>query len=320
MNLDLGTTPAAKLPTDERIKNFANGTDPQLAALYFQFGRYLLISSSRPGGQAANLQGLWNESMDPPWGSKYTININTEMNYWPAEPTTNLAECVDPLIAMVMDLTNTGAQTAKEMYGARGWVEHHNTDLWRASAPIDGPGSGMWPTGGAWLTLHLWDHYDYSGDKAFLAKADPAIQRCVAVLRRYAGREDPSTIGWPRIHRSPPKTRIHSAPPLSPVPRWICRFFAIFSRTPYPRAALKSSASMPISVSSLRRYPRARLAPSQTGSTTIAAEWLEDWDMQAKDIHHRHVSHLFGLYPSWQINRRDTPELAAKAEEIGLIS
>ena len=175
MQLDLGTTAAAKKPTDERIRDFSGGGDPQLAALYFQFARYLLISSSRPGGQPANLQGIWNESMSPPWGSKYTININTEMNYWPAEPA-NLAECVDPLIAMVMDLTDTGARTAKEMYNARGWVVHHNTDLWRASAPIDGAPYGMWPMGGAWLSLHLWDHYDYSGDKAFLAKAYPAMK------------------------------------------------------------------------------------------------------------------------------------------------
>ena len=160
VQLDLGSTPAAMKPTDERIRDFSAGGDPQLATLYFQFARYLLISSSRPGSQPANLQGIWNESMNPPWGSKYTININTEMNYWPAEPA-NLAECVDPLIAMIMDLTDTGGRTAKEMYNARGWVVHHNTDLWRASAPIDGAPYGMWPTGGAWLSLHLWDHYDY---------------------------------------------------------------------------------------------------------------------------------------------------------------
>src|SRR6185369_16313737 len=160
VQLDLGTTDAAKLPTDQRIKSFEQGSDPQLAALYFQFGRYLLICCSRPGSQPANLQGLWNESMNPPWGGKYTININTEMNYWPAE-VCNLAECVEPLELMVADLTETGARTAKTMYGARGWVTHHNTDLWRATAPIDGPAWGMWPTGGAWLCLHLWDHYDY---------------------------------------------------------------------------------------------------------------------------------------------------------------
>ncbi len=167
VTIDLGRSDAMKRPTDVRIRHFAEGNDPQLAALYYQFGRYLLISSSRPGGQPANLQGLWNESKNPPWGGKYTININTEMNYWPAE-SGNLAECVEPLIAMVKDLTVTGARTAREMYGAPGWVVHHNTDLWRASAPIDGPSWGMWPCGGAWLCLHLWDRYAFSGDQGVL--------------------------------------------------------------------------------------------------------------------------------------------------------
>jgi alpha-L-fucosidase 2 len=154
VTLDLGTTPAAQRPTDERIRDPDKVNDPQLAALYFQFGRYLLISSSRPGCQPANLQGIWNDSMNPPWQSKYTININTEMNYWPAEPT-NLGECVEPLVAMVMDLTETGARTAKTMYNAGGWVTHHNTDLWRASAPTP---VGHVPTGGAWLSVSQ-EHY-----------------------------------------------------------------------------------------------------------------------------------------------------------------
>ena len=154
VELNLGETDSMSLPTDERVAHFAEGKDPQLAALYFQFGRYLLICSSRPGGQPANLQGIWNSSMKPPWGSKYTININTEMNYWPAE-SCNLGECLEPLTQMVLDLTQTGAHTARVMYGARGWVAHHNTDLWRASGPIDGPNSGMWPMGGAWLCQNL---------------------------------------------------------------------------------------------------------------------------------------------------------------------
>ena len=159
--LDLGTTPSASLPTDERIRDFAGGADPQLAALYFQYGRYLLISSSRPGTQPANLQGIWNDSTNPPWASNYTININTQMNYWPAE-VANLADCAEPLFAMIAELAETGARTARTHYGARGWVLHHNTDLWRNTAPVDGPRSGMWPTGGAWLATHLWEHYLYS--------------------------------------------------------------------------------------------------------------------------------------------------------------
>ena len=167
-----------QLPTDARIINFSNGPDAQFAALYFQFSRYLLISSSRPGGQPANLQGLWNQSMNPPWQSKYTININTEMNYWPAE-SCNLAECVDPLIAMVKDLAQSGARTAQKMYGAGGWVAHHNTDLWRATGPIDGPEWGMWPSGGAWLCLHLWNHYSFNQDEGYLKGV---IQSCAARL------------------------------------------------------------------------------------------------------------------------------------------
>ena len=173
VTLDLGSS--KRVPTDERVGGFGEGDDPGLAALYFQYGRYLLIASSRTGSQPANLQGLWNESMSPPWGSKYTININTEMNYWPAL-STNLAETMDPLTAMVSDLSVTGARTAREMYGAGGWVAHHNTDLWRATGPIDGPQYGMWPTGGAWLTLALWDRYEYTGDRDYLRRIYPLLK------------------------------------------------------------------------------------------------------------------------------------------------
>ena len=310
VQLDLGTTPAAKLPTDERIKNFATGTDPQLAALYFQFGRYLLISSSRPGGQPANLQGLWNESMDPPWGSKYTININTEMNYWPAEPT-NLAECVDPLIAMVMDLTDTGARTAKEMYNARGWVVHHNTDLWRASAPIDGPGSGMWPTGGAWLTLHLWDHYDYSRDKAYLAKIYRALKGASEFFVDTLVEEPKHHWLVTNPSLSPENTHPFGAAVVAGPTMDMQILRDLFADTIHAAEILGLDADLRKQLADTR----ARLAPSQIGSVGQLQEWLEDWDMQAKDIHHRHVSHLFGLYPSWQINRRDTPELAAAAKK-----
>ena len=167
---------SARVPTDDRIKSFAsNDNDNALAALYFQYGRYLLISSSRPGGQAANLQGLWNDLTQPPWGSKYTININTEMNYWPVD-NTNLGECVDPLMAIVEDLQVTGAKTAKTMYHAGGWVTHHNTDLWRAAAPIDGPQYGMWPMGGTWLCNTLWEHYEFTQDRTFLKRLYPVMK------------------------------------------------------------------------------------------------------------------------------------------------
>src|SRR5690606_10721206 len=175
VTLDLGVTDAAALPTDQRLKNFATANDPHFAALYFQFGRYLLISSSQPGGQPANLQGIWNNRMNPPWDSKYTININAEMNYWPAERT-NLSELHEPLLRMVRELAVTGQETARVMYGARGWVAHHNTDLWRVTGAIDGAFWGCWSGGGAWLTQHLWEHYAYNGSHDFLATVYPILK------------------------------------------------------------------------------------------------------------------------------------------------
>ena len=190
VKFNLGTTgsrsvEAAKLPTDERLKNFRSVSDPQLVTLYYQYGRYLLISSSQPGrdgrsagaepGQPANLQGIWNNKMKPPWDSKYTININAQMNYWPAEKT-NLAELHEPFLQMVKDMSETGQQTARDMYGARGWMAHHNTDIWRATGAIDGAFWGMWIAGGGWTSQHLWEHYLYSGDKTYLATVYPILK------------------------------------------------------------------------------------------------------------------------------------------------
>jgi alpha-L-fucosidase 2 len=306
VKLDLGTTEAAKLPTDERIKNFAKGDDPQLAALYFQFGRYLLISSSRPGSQPANLQGIWNESLSPPWGGKYTININTEMNYWPAE-ICNLSECLEPLAAMIMDLVETGARTAKVHYGAGGWVVHHNTDLWRAAAPIDGPGSGMWPTGGAWLCQHLWEHYLFTGNKDFLAKAYPAIKGA-------------SQFFLDTLVEEPTHKWLVTCPSLSPE-NVHAKGVSICAGPTMDMQILRDLFGNCMSASEVlggdedfRRQvgaARARLAPHQIGSDGQLQEWLDDWDSKAKDIHHRHVSHLYGLFPSAQITPRGTPELAA---------
>jgi alpha-L-fucosidase 2 len=175
VDFDLGTSEAAKLPTDQRVKNFATSYDPALVSLYYQFGRYLLISSSQPDGQVANLQGIWNGSINPVWDSKYTININTEMNYWPAEKT-NLPEMHQPLIQMVKDLSETGTETAKVMYKSRGWVAHHNTDIWRITGVVDFANAGLWPMGGAWLSQHLWEKYLYSGDKNYLKSIYPILK------------------------------------------------------------------------------------------------------------------------------------------------
>jgi alpha-L-fucosidase 2 len=310
VKLDLGTTEAAGCPTDERIRAFATADDPQLAALYFQFGRYLLICSSRPGCQPANLQGLWNEDMKPPWGSKYTININTEMNYWPAEPT-SMAECVEPLIAMVMDLAQTGARTAKVNWGARGWVCHHNTDLWRASAPIDGPTWGFWPTGGAWLCKHLWDHYEYSCDKKFLAKAYPVMKGAAQFFLDTLV-EEPNhhwlvtcpSLSPENIH--PYGVSICAGPTMD---MQILR--DLFTN------CIKAGEILGVDKDFREQLAVAcgRLAPNQIGMEGQLQEWLEDWDMQTPEIHHRHVSHLYGLYPSDQISLRGTPELAAAARK-----
>jgi alpha-L-fucosidase 2 len=306
VKLDLGTSESAKLPTDQRIKNFVKGDDPQLAALYFQFGRYLLISSSRPGCQPANLQGLWNESMNPPWGSKYTININTEMNYWPAE-TCNLAECVEPLTAMVMDLTQTGARTAKVQWGASGWVVHHNTDLWRASAPIDGPAYGMWPTGGAWLCQNLWEHYLFAQDKEYLTKIYPAIKGAAQFFLDTLVEEP--THKW-----------LVTCPSLSPENQH-AKGTSICAGPTMDEQIIRDLFGNCIRAGEILGVDkdfrdqlaaaRARLAPCQIGKEGQLQEWLEDWDMQAHDLHHRHVSHLYGLFPSAQITLRGDPELAA---------
>ncbi|MDR2859823.1 MAG: glycoside hydrolase family 95 protein, partial [Mediterranea sp.] len=188
VQLDLGVTDSIKKPTDIRILEFAKSNDPQLVALYFQFGRYLLISASQPGGQAANLQGIWNDLMQAPWDSKYTTNINAEMNYWPAE-VTNLPELHQPFIDMVKELAVSGAETAKAMYGTRGWVLHHNSDLWRLTGPIDFAGSGMWPTGEAWVSQHLWERYLYSGDTSYLADVYPTMKGAALFLLDFLTEE-----------------------------------------------------------------------------------------------------------------------------------
>lgn len=308
--IDLGQSEAMTLPTDERIRRFAEGNDPQLAALYYQFGRYLLISCSRPGGQPATLQGLWNESLNPPWQSKYTININTEMNYWPAE-SGNLAECVEPLVAMVEDLTVTGARTAQKMYGARGWVVHHNTDLWRASAPIDGPNWGMWPSGGAWLSLHLWDRFEFGGDKAFLKRIYPVLKgSCEFFLDTL--QEDP-TKKWLVTNPSISPENGH------PFGAAVCAGPTMDQQILRDLFANTIKAAELLGVDSDFRQQlaatRARLAPNQIGGAGQLQEWLEDWDLKAGERQHRHVSHLYGLYPGRDIHRRDTPELAAAVKK-----
>jgi alpha-L-fucosidase 2 len=304
--LDLGPSVAA--PTDERVRGFGGGGDPGLAALYFQYARYLLLASSRPGSQPANLQGIWNDSLSPPWGSKYTININTQMNYWPAL-STNLAETMDPLTALVADLAITGARTAREMYGAGGWVAHHNTDLWRATAPIDGPQWGMWPTGGAWLSLALWDRYEYTGDRAYLATIYPLLKGAAQFFLDTLV-DDPSGRGLVTSPSLSPENLHPFGAALAMGPTMDQQILReLFASVAEAARTLGVDADLQTTWAATR----ARLAPMRVGGAGQLQEWLEDWDLQAPERDHRHVSHLFGLFPGHDIDVRRTPHLAAAA-------
>jgi alpha-L-fucosidase 2 len=302
VNLDLGTTPQGGAPTDQRIKRFASGDDPALATLLFNFGRYLLIASSRSGDQPANLQGIWNESLNAPWGGKYTININTEMNYWPAE-TTGLGVCAEPLFQLVRDIAETGRRTAEVNYHARGWVTHHNTDLWRATAPIDGPQYGMWPTGGAWLLTHLWEHYLFTGDRAFLESSYPLFKGAseffldtLVVHPKY---------GW--LVTSPSLSPEHGGVVAGPtMDMSILR--DLFAQT----AEIAEILGVDPEFQKQVLETRAKLAPYQIGKYGQLQEWVDDIDRENDS--HRHQSHLYGLFPSAQITPA-TPQLFAAARK-----
>jgi len=304
VHIDLGVTDSVKNPTDVRIAEFSRGYDPQLASLYFQFGRYLLISCSQPGGQPATLQGIWNDQLYPPWDSKYTVNINTEMNYWPSE-VTNLSEMNEPLIEMIRELAETGRQTAQIMYGADGWVLHHNTDLWRINGPIDGSFWGMWPMGGAWLCQHLWEKYEYNGDEKYLASVYPVLKGAVefylSTLVQYPGHD------WLVVCPSVSPENAPSSHPTSSISAGTTMdnqlLFDLFTKTIRAAEILHTDGDF---VSKVKEDLR-RLPPMQIGKYGQLQEWIEDWD-NPQD-HHRHVSHLYGVYPSNQISPFRTPEL-----------
>ncbi len=305
--IDLGRSEAADRPTDERLKSFADGKDPQLAALMFQYGRYLLISSSTPGGQPATLQGLWNDRTDPPWGSKYTININTEMNYWPAE-VTNLAECHEPLFRLIRELVEPGSRTARVHYGAGGWVCHHNTDIWRATAPCDGPHAGMWPCGGAWLCKHLWDHYEFSGDRDFLRDAYPTM-RGAAQFFLDALVEEPTHHWLVTCPSLSPENEHHRGVKVCAGPTMDIEIIGdLFDHTIQATEILGIDPELRERITATKK----RLPPLQIGRLGQLQEWLDDWDNPTN--HHRHVSHLYALFPSEQITR-STPNLFAAAQK-----
>ncbi len=302
---DIGETDATQLPTNIRLAKFKDGNDPQLVSLYFQFGRYLLISCSQPGGQAANLQGLWNPHTDPPWGSKYTDNINLEMNYWPAE-ITQLTEMHEPLVSMVKDLAVSGQSTAKIMYGARGWVLHHNTDIFRATGAIDGPW-GLWPTGGAWLCQHMWEKYLFNGDKKFLQAIYPAMkgasQFFVDVLYR-----DPHT-GWLLVSPSASPENAHDGHSLSAGTTMDNQLvYSLLNNTIEAAKILRVDA---VFIKTMQ-IKAAGMAPMQIGKFNQLQEWINDWDNP--DDKHRHISHLWGLYPGSLISPYRTPKLFEAAK------
>lgn len=285
------------LTTTRRILNFQDDQDPALVTLLAQFGRYLLISSSQPGGQPANLQGIWCNSMHPAWDSKYTININTEMNYWPAE-VTNLSETHQPLFQMLKELSVSGEETAKVMYGADGWVTHHNTDLWRVTSPIDFAAAGMWPTGGAWLCQHLWEHYLYTGNEGFLAEIYPILKGSADFFMSSLI-EHPS-YGWMVVSPS-------VSPEHGPITAGCTMdnqiVLDILTRTAEASLILDRDEDYRADLLTMA----AKLPPMHIGKYSQLQEWLEDKDDPKSD--HRHVSHLYGMYPSNQISPYNTPEL-----------
>lgn len=309
VSLSLGgeNTKTARQETVKRIAGFSQGNDPALAALMFQYGRYLLISSSQPGGQPANLQGIWNHQLNAPWDGKYTININTEMNYWPAE-VTNLSETHEPLCDLVQDLSVTGRETARTMYGCNGWVAHHNTDIWRVTGPVDKAFYGTWPVGGAWLTTHLWQHYLYTGDKDFLRKSYPAMKGAADFFLGYMIPHP--KYGWK-------VTAPSMSPEHGPKGEDTKKASTIVSGCTMDNQIIFDVLSNTLAASEILELPAAyrdslrtllsEMAPMQIGRYNQLQEWLEDLD-DPKDGH-RHVSHAYGLFPSNQISPFTHPQL-----------
>ena len=313
VKLNLGIDKYTDRPTDERVKRFSESDDPWFAALYFQFGRYLLISCSQSGTQPANLQGIWNEKVNPAWLCRYTVNINTEMNYWPAEPC-HLSELHDPLIQMVAELSQAGRETARKMYGCRGWVCHHNTDLWRMTGAVDYAYSGDWPMAGAWLCQHLWQRYLYHGDKDFLSRVYPYMKGAAEFFVDFLVK-DPRT-GYQVVCPS-------VSPENCPQGRWGQHLYAgitmdnelifdLFSHVSEASRLLNTDQAFADTLLTLR----SQLTPLRIGQHGQLQEWAEDWDNP--NDHHRHVSHLWALYPGNEISPLRTPE-AFEAVKASLV-
>ena len=305
VSLDLGRTPQANKPTDMRVKEFATSNDPHLVSLYFQFGRYLLIACSQPGGQPANLQGIWNNKLNPAWKCRYTTNINAEMNYWPAE-VTNLPEMHEPFLKMISELYENGQEAAREMYGCRGWVLHHNTDLWRMNGAVDRAYCGPWPTCNAWLCQHLWDRYLYSGDKEFLARVYPIMKSASEFFVDFLV-EDPNT-GYMVVtpSNSPENAPRHlkgKANLFAGITMDNQLVFDLFTNTEAAARLLNKDELFCDTIVGLKK----QLPPMQVGQHGQLQEWFEDWDNP--NDHHRHISHLWGFFPGYQISPYSSPVL-----------
>lgn len=302
VRLHLPASEVSQIETPKRIESFGKGKDMAMAALLFQYGRYLLISSSQPGGQPANLQGIWNNSIHAPWDSKYTININTEMNYWPAE-VTNLSETHSPLFSMLKDLSATGAKTAQTMYNCRGWMAHHNTDLWRICGVVDFAAAGMWPSGGAWLAQHIWQHYLFTGDKGFLKEYYPILKGTAQFYLDFLV-EHP-TYKWMVVSPS-------VSPEHGPITAGCTMdnqiVFDALHNTLLAAEIVEEQTNFQDSL----KLILGKLPPMQIGKHNQLQEWLEDIDNPQDE--HRHISHLYGLYPSNQISPYSNPELFQAAK------
>jgi alpha-L-fucosidase 2 len=328
VKLYLGETEQSAKPTDQRIAEFATKNDPSLAATYFQFGRYLLISSSQPGTQPANLQGIWNPDAGqyPAWDSKYTTNINVEMNYWPAE-VTNLSECHDPFIQLIKDVSETGKQSASVMYGAKGWALHHNTDIWRSTGAVDKT-AGVWPTCNAWFCSHLWEKYLYSGDKDYLKEIYPILKGAAEFYTDFLVKDTKTgyMVVSPSVspENTPGMWTYEDKKADGTLIKERAYFFAgitmdnqmvfdLLSNTIEAAKALNIDPEFSKTINILRY----QLPPMQIGKYTQLQEWLEDWDR--KESGHRHVSHLWGMFPGREISPYTNPQLfeAARNSLVG---
>ncbi|MCX6213982.1 glycoside hydrolase family 95 protein [Spirosoma sp.] len=306
-------TSQSQLPTDQRVDLFSNGKDPSFADLYFQYGRYLMIAGSRPGGQPLNLQGIWNDQMVPPWNGGYTININAQMNYWPAE-LTNLSECQEPFFKAVKELAINGHETARNMYGNDGWVAHHNMDIWRHAEPIDLCNCAFWPMAAGWLTSHFWEKYLFSGDKTFLKnEAFPLLKGAVQFYQGWLMKNEQGYLVTPVGH-SPEQNFLYDdkkQATFSPGPTMDMAIVReSFSRYLEACKTLGIDDSFTAGV----RQNLAQLLPYQIGKYGQLQEWQDDFE--DADVQHRHFSHLYAMHPSNQINGQTTPELTAAVRRV----